>query len=535
MADHITQHQETTSSVPSKDMNKTSFDQLELVEDVSVHNSVPGKQSRAPELVRNMTPEVREKLENSLRRKIDLRLLPMIVLMYILNYLDRNNIAAARLAGLETDLKMHGNQFQTSVSILFVGYLLMQVPSNMLLNKLGKPSLYLPTCMVVWGIISGATAASQTFGGLLACRFILGFVEAAYFPGCLYYLSAWYTRKELVKRTAVLYSGSLLSGAFSGLIAAGITDGLNGARGLSAWRWLFIIEGALTVAVAFCAFFIIPDFPRTTTWLTEEEKQLAAWRLDEDIGEDDWVNSKQQTFLHGAKLAVKDPKAWLLLATTYGFTSAGTVTTFFPTVVKGLGKSNITTLLLTAPPYLIGTIAILINAWHADKTGERYLHIVLPPVIAIISFIIAVTTTAFAPRYFAMCIMVGAIYSGYVVTLSWISNVLPRPPAKRAAALAGINALSNVCQIYSPFLYPSNDGPRYVKAMAVNLSMSGVSILFGTVLRFYLVSLNKKLDRGEGIEIIDGIGGSDSEGRKREVEERGLPGLASERGFRFLV
>jgi hypothetical protein len=115
MADHITQHQETTSSVPSKDMNKTSFDQLELVEDVSVHNSVPGKQSRAPELVRNMTPEVREKLENSLRRKIDLRLLPMIVLMYILNYLDRNNIAAARLAGLETDLKMHGNQFQVSL------------------------------------------------------------------------------------------------------------------------------------------------------------------------------------------------------------------------------------------------------------------------------------------------------------------------------------------------------------------------------------------------------------------------------------
>lgn len=137
-----------------------------------------------------------------------------------------------------------------------------------------------------------------------------------------------------------------------------------------------------------------------------------------------------------------------------------------------------------------------------------------------------------------MCIMVGAIYSGYVVTLSWISNVLPRPPAKRAAALAGINALSNVCQIYSPFLYPSSDGPRYVKAMAVNLSMSGVSILFGTVLRFYLVRLNRKLDeldRGEGIDVVEGIGGSDGEGRKREVEERGLPGIAVERGFRFLV
>ena len=112
MADNITQHREATSDASSKDMKKTSFDQLEVVEDASVHNSVPDKQSRAPELVRNMSPELRGKLENSLRRKIDLRLLPMIVLMYILNYLDRNNIAAARLAGLEKDLKMHGNQFQ---------------------------------------------------------------------------------------------------------------------------------------------------------------------------------------------------------------------------------------------------------------------------------------------------------------------------------------------------------------------------------------------------------------------------------------
>ncbi|KUJ18379.1 MFS general substrate transporter [Mollisia scopiformis] len=506
-------------------------DAVELIENASIHESMPDKKSRAPELVRNLSPETRRTLEDALRRKIDFRLMPLIVIMYILNYLDRNNIAAARLAGLEKDLKLHGNQFQTSVSILFVGYLLMQVPSNMLLNKLGKPSIYLPACMVVWGIISGATAASQTYGGLLACRFILGFVEAAYFPGCLYYLSAWYTRKELVKRTAVLYSGSLLSGAFSGLIAAGITNGLNGARGLSAWRWLFIVEGAITVFIALFSFFILPDFPRTTTWLTEEEKQLAAWRLDEDIGEDDWVNSKQQTFFHGAKLAAKDPKAWLLLATTYGFTATGTVTTFFPTVVKGLGKNNITTLLLTTPPYLIAVIAILGNAWHADKTGERYLHVALPPIISVVAFIIAVTTTAFAPRYLAMCLMVGSNYSGYVVTLSWISNVLPRPPAKRAAALAGINALSNVCQIYSPFLYPTSDGPRYINAMCVNMGMSIMAILFATILRFHLTALNRKLDLGEAVDGVD-VGGEE---RRNQAEENGLPGIATDNGFRFLV
>jgi MFS family permease len=165
----------------------------------------------------------------------------MIIVMYILNYLDRNNIAAAGLSGLQKDLALGGTQFNTAVSILFVGYLLMQLPSNMLLNKLGRPSLYLPTCMVVWGIVSGATAASTSYRGLIGARFVLGFVEAAYFPGCLYFLSCWYTRKELALRTAMLYSGSLLSGAFGGLIAAGILDGMDGVRGLSAWRWLFII------------------------------------------------------------------------------------------------------------------------------------------------------------------------------------------------------------------------------------------------------------------------------------------------------
>lgn len=136
----------------------------------------------------------------------------------------------------------------------------------MILNKLGKPSIYLPGCMVVWGVISCCTAATKNFAGLVTVRFFLGFVEAAYFvsaqltlcqllltlqPGCLYLLSAWYTRKELVKRTALLYAGSLISGAFSGLISAGITSGLNGARGIAAWRWLFIIEGSLTVYITF--------------------------------------------------------------------------------------------------------------------------------------------------------------------------------------------------------------------------------------------------------------------------------------------
>ena len=281
--------------------------------------TVTRSRKEPPELIKGLSLEERQHLETALVRKIDFRLLPMIILMYIMNFLDRGNIAAARLAGLQDPqtkggLNLTSTQYLTALSILFVGYILMQVPSNLFLNKIGKPALYLPTAMIIWGTISAATAGVQSYRGLIAVRFFLGFVEAAYFPGCLFFLSAWYTRKELGFRTAMLFSGALVAGAFSGLITAGIKNGLDGARGLRAWRWMFIIEGVITVGVAFGAYFVLPNFPRTTSWLTEEERQLAAWRLEEDIGEDDWVDSNQQTFSHGLKLAFQDIKTWILVS-----------------------------------------------------------------------------------------------------------------------------------------------------------------------------------------------------------------------------
>lgn len=289
------------------------------ISDTSLENAPTARSRREPpELVKHLAPEERARLEKALTRKIDLRLLPMLILIYIMNYLDRNNIAAARLAGLQ-DSKAKGGidltstQYLTALSILFVGYLLMQIPSNLFLNKIGKPAIYLPTVMIIWGVISAATAGAQSYSGLIAVRFFLGFIEAAYFPGCLFFLSCWYTRKELGFRTALLYSGSLLSGAFSGLISAGIKNGLDGARGMRAWRWLFLIEGVITIFIAFFAYFALPNLPRTTSWLTEDERQLAIWRLDEDIGEDDWVDSQHQNFFHGMKLAFQDIKMWILV------------------------------------------------------------------------------------------------------------------------------------------------------------------------------------------------------------------------------
>lgn len=196
--------------------------------------------------------------------------------------------------------------------------------------------------------------------------------------------------------------------------------------------------------------------------------------------------------------------------------SSASVTNFFPTVVETLQYGNIETLLLTAPPYCLAVICAFANAWHADRTGERYFHVTLPLYISVAAFIIAAATTGVAPRYVSMMLMVPSFYSGYVVALGWISSTLPRPASKRAAALAAINCVSNASSIYASYMYPDSDAPRFVPAMSVNCATAFVAILSATALRFILARLNRKLDRGE---VVDGS----------------VPGQASARGFRYLV
>ncbi|KAK3117172.1 hypothetical protein LTR53_001751 [Teratosphaeriaceae sp. CCFEE 6253] len=246
--------------------------------------------------------------EKRLRRKIDSIIMPTVVLVYLMNYIDRNNYPAARTAGLVEDLNMTGNQFQIGLSILFVGYVLMQVPSNMLLNWCGRPSYYIGAWTIAWGLVSALTSQVQTYSHIVACRFILGFVEAPFFPGVLFYLSKWYTKKELNLRMSIFYSGSLLAGAFGNLIAGGILNGLDGAHGIAAWRWLYIIEGVITVAVGIAVCFILPDFPDTWKKLAPELRHVANRRMAIDGAEADVDVGGKMAYVTGAKLAFTDPK-----------------------------------------------------------------------------------------------------------------------------------------------------------------------------------------------------------------------------------
>ncbi|KAI6860855.1 permease of the major facilitator superfamily, partial [Hortaea werneckii] len=299
--------------------------------------------------------------------------MPLVILVYLMNYIDRNNYAAAKLQGLKSDLSIDEKQYQVGLSILFVGYVLMQVPSNLLLNFSGRPSWYLGFFVTAWGLVSLLTSQVNDYGDIVACRFILGVVEAPFFAGVLFYLSKWYTKAELNLRMSIFYSGSLLSGAFGNLIAAGILNGLDGDKGLSAWQWLYIIEGSITMFIGIVIVFVLPDFPHTWKLLSAEMKHVATRRMALDAAEADIDEAGGMSQIKGMKAAFSDPKTWLLAIMYHGTTGAAGFQNFFPSLTEELYPDDkVNALLVVAPPYLFMVMWSLTHGIVSDKLRNRF-------------------------------------------------------------------------------------------------------------------------------------------------------------------
>ena len=177
--------------------------------------------------------------ERAFLRKLDLRLLPPVTLLYLLSFLDRSNVANAKLDGLTTDLKMTGNQYLTGLTLFFVGYILFEIPQNIALKRT-SPRTWLPSITLVWGIVATLMGLSQTMAGFFVVRFVLGAAEGGLFPGVVFFLSMWYKRNEQHYRIALFFSAAALAGAFGGIFAYGIGF-MSGVGGLHGWRWIFIL------------------------------------------------------------------------------------------------------------------------------------------------------------------------------------------------------------------------------------------------------------------------------------------------------
>lgn len=474
-------------------------------------------------------------LETKLRRKIDALIMPLVILVYLMNYIDRNNYAAARLQGLEKDLGLVGDQYQTGLSILFVGYILMQVPSNLLLNYAGRPSLYLGFFVIAWGLVSALTSQVHNYSEIVACRFILGLVEAPFFAGVLFYLSKWYTKGELSLRMAIFYSGSLISGAFGNLIAAGILSGLNGARGMAAWQWLYIIEGSITVTIGLVICVVLPDFPDTWKKLSPELKHIANRRLAIDAAEADVDLPGGMSQITGLKLAFSDPKTYVLAIGYMCITGAAGFQNFFPTLTATLGYSHIVSLLLVAPPYIFMVLWSFGHSLLSDRLANRFWFWMYPIPITIVGFLIFMFTDSFGPRYFSFFLMI-FVFAMNGTCYAWISNAIPRPPAKRAAALAFINSIGNSASIWTPFTYTDSSKPYYRPALGINIGLLVVAGICGCILRVILQRQNRQLERLENEDAV--LSEKDLVKLRKTAEVEGIDiaaARAMQKGYRFMI
>ncbi|CAK7207750.1 hypothetical protein SEUCBS139899_010563 [Sporothrix eucalyptigena] len=428
--------------------------------------------------------------EKRLVRKIDMYLLPTIWLMYLLSYMDRTNIGNAKIAGMSTDLDLDSNRYSIALIVFFVSYVVFEIPLNMILAKT-RPSIMLPTIMFLWGCLTIGMAWVPNYKGLIGFRFAIGIFEAGFAPGVLMLLSSWYKRAEQSKRFAVYISAAILSGAFGGLLGGAITSGLDGAHGIAGWRWLFIVEGAATAGWSLIASFILPDFPSTTKWLSESERQLAVVRLQHDHA----TQTEDNTgfgHLAALKQCIITWRVWLFVVGYMAIVGSSTLSYFYPTLVAGLGYTSQMAQYMTIPIYAAAFVCNAITGYFSDRHPRwRAVTLVSWMGVAMVCSIITCAVYNFRGRYALLVIMASALWSANGLALSYASSSFSNMPVEvKAIALALVNAMGNLAQIYGAYLFPSQDAPKYLMGFGVISGLCFTGLAAYLALHFLLLRRN---------------------------------------------
>ncbi|GLI73115.1 hypothetical protein PoHVEF18_001325 [Penicillium ochrochloron] len=436
--------------------------------------------------------------EAAVLRKMDIRLIPMLSALYLLAFLDRGNIGNAKIEGLLEDLHMTGPQYNWTLTVFFFTYCVFELPSNLLLKKL-RPSRWLPLIMVAWGIVMTLMGIVQNYGGLLATRLCLGIAEAGLYPGVAYYITLWYPRHRAQFRQAMFFSAASIAGAFSGLLAFGIAK-MDGVGGLAGWRWIFILEGLLTVVVAFAAPFAIHDSPETATFLTEQERAFVihALRIQNSADAREMVQDESKFHMKYVIDAFKDWQIWLGLLMYWGITCPLYGISFFlPSIIKDLGYKSSTAQLLTVPIYITAAVVAVAAAWYSDRRKQRSPFILFFMSLIAIGFIIVIASTGRGVPgvvYFGVFIAVIGIYPAFPGNVTWLSVNLAGD-YKRAAGMAIHIGIGNLAGAMSSNFYRSKDAPKYILGHSLELGFVIMGMIAVVLLRFNYQRINKKRDQ----------------------------------------
>ncbi|KAI0736205.1 MFS general substrate transporter [Fomitopsis betulina] len=446
-----------------------------------------------------------EGLTRQILWKLDVHVLPPLALLWLANFIDRTNVGNARIAGLTTDLHLKGTQFNTALAVFYAPYILVELPSNWVLKR-AKPSRWLPIIVAVWGMVTTLSGVVQNYGGLIAIRCFLGFCEGGLLPGIVLYLSTLYKRHELQTRVGIFYASASLSGAFGGLLATAIKK-MDGVGNLAGWRWIFILEGMITILFAVIAWGFLPADLGSAKFFSEEERQFALSRFrrenevtataqmseaaqpistvnpeldktEESQGETSnphitiqAVHQEDEKFEWGEVIrGFKDPQVWMTSLSYLGIiVSLYSFSLFLPTIVAGLGYSDGQAQLHTVPPYVPAAVLTVVVSIASDRLRARGPFILLCLPVSIAGYIIAIVAKNDTQRYAAVFLVAVGIYPCGPCILS----ILPNNTAghyKKSTAVALQLAVANAGGFIATFVYTNDQAPKYIQGHTIVVS-----------------------------------------------------------------
>ncbi|KAH9835024.1 MFS general substrate transporter [Rhodofomes roseus] len=454
-------------------------------------------------------PTLTAEEERILWRKVDLRIVPILTVMYLCSYLDRANIGNAKLQGLVTQLGLTGNKYNIALTMYYIPYCLLECPANLVLKKF-RPSRWLPGITVVWGIVMTLMGIVKTYPQLVGVRICLGIAEAGLFPGVVYYMTIWYPRHMLQFRIGLFYGGASAAGAFSGVLAYGISF-MSGTGGLLGWSWIFIIEGLLTMVVSIISFFVIVDFPDTATFLTQKERAYLTWRKKYDNSS---VGEEEHFEMRHLKSALCDWQVWLqmLMFMTIVAPMLG-ISLFLPSIINGFGYGTAISQLLTVPAYIVATIVLIIVAIWSDHVKLRSPFILGGLLMCLVGFAINISNASIGARYFGTYLCAAGSYATLPGVISWLGNNLAGQ-YKRGVGMAVQIGIGNLASLIVSNIYLSKDAPRYIMGHALELMFIGIGLVNLPILVGLYRWENAKRDEMQRAMAEKGIEYSDEELRR---------------------
>lgn len=402
----------------------------------------------------------RSELSPALLRKLTLRLLPFLILIYLVAYIDRSNVGVAKLT-MQDDINLSNSAYGLGAGLFFIGYFFFEVPSNVLITRVG-PRRWIARIMVSWGIVVCLTFLVQGSWSFYVFRFLLGAAEAGLMPGLIYYLALWFPFQHRARMIGLLMFGNPIAVIVGAPLSAWIIDAADGWWDLAGWQWMFILTGLPAVVLAFVVLAILPDGPEQARWIDEDERQAVLAAV---------ASSDKDTVSHGNPLsALKDHRVLFLSAFWFAFPVATLgLQLWLPSIVDSFGTSTTTTGFITAVPYVFVVAALWWWPRHAQQQDELYWHMAIPPVLGAVAFALVPLTPSPVAQMALITLAAVGLMAGQPILLSLPSKVLGA--ASMAVGIACVNSIGNVGGFVGPYMVGlitdatgSTDGAMYFLA-----------------------------------------------------------------------